>query len=80
MSAGVLCAFALDHTRDVQVGGMDDPRTNMQWLERSVHRSVDTHTQFRVLWRRNAQTPSPEEESSEGGGEDPFSERHSRWR
>jgi hypothetical protein len=40
MSAGVLCAFALDRPRDVQVGGLDDAESHMQWLERSVNRSV----------------------------------------
>ena len=78
MSDGVLCAFALDRPRDVQVGGMDDPRTNMQWLERSVNRSVGA--QLRDQGRRNVRSPSSGEESTEGGGEDPFSERHSRWR
>ena len=50
----------------------------MQWLERSVNRSVGA--QLRNQGRRNVQSPSLLEESSEGGGEDPFSERHSRWR
>ena len=40
MSAGVLCAFALDRPRDVQVGGLDNSKENMQWLERSMNRSV----------------------------------------
>ncbi|MBE7370890.1 hypothetical protein [Dermacoccus barathri] len=40
MSDGVLCAFALDRPRDVQVGGLDDAESNVQWLERSVNRSV----------------------------------------
>ncbi len=78
MSAGVLCAFALDRPRDVQVGGLDNSKENMQWLERSVNRSVGA--QLRNQGRRNVQSPSSGEESSEGGGEDPFSERHSRWR
>lgn len=78
MSDGALCALALDRPRDAQVGGLDNSKENMQWLKRSVNRSVGA--QFRILWRRNAQTPSPGEESSEGGREDPFSERHSRWR
>ena len=32
--------YDLDHTRDLQVGGLDDAESNMQWLERSVNRSV----------------------------------------
>lgn len=32
--------YDLDHTRDLQVGGTDDYRENMQWLDHSVNRSV----------------------------------------
>ena len=66
MSAGVLCAFALDRPRDVQVGGLDDAESNMQWLERSVNRSVGA--QLRNQGRRVV-NPFVKSATYQGAGE-----------
>lgn len=66
MSDGVLCAFALDRPRDVQVGGMDNSKENMQWLERSVNRSVGA--QLRNQGRRVV-NPFVKSATFQGAGE-----------